>query len=109
MFIYRSIVPLQTTYQHIKTSSKGNLKEAKTFSSLINPFPLQDVQIGEIGETVDRLGAIALEIGQKADKQAELVAGLNKQAEMANEDVIKVNNAIKDLIVRERAGKGWKL
>lgn len=44
---------------------------------MIRPF--QDVQVGEIGDAIDRLGEIALQIGEKADKQAELVAGLHQQ------------------------------
>lgn len=62
-------------------------------------FAWKDIQVGEIGDAIDRLGEVALQIGEKADKQAELVAGLHQQADEANKDIIAVNNKIKELLV----------
>ncbi|KAH0473374.1 MAG: uncharacterized protein KVP18_003321 [Porospora cf. gigantea A] len=50
-----------------------------------------DHQIDEIGQVVDRLGDIAIRIGEKADQQNLIAMDLCRQADAANEELLNVN------------------
>lgn len=59
----------------------------------------QDRQVGQIGDAVDRLAEIAVQIGHKAEQQSQLVAELHEQADDANAELLAVNDTIKDVLV----------
>lgn len=60
----------------------------------------QDRQIWEVGEVVDRLNIIAVEVGSKAETQAQIAIELSRQADEANKEVVQVNEKLKQLMVR---------
>lgn len=58
-----------------------------------------DAQIWQVGETVDRLNVLAVEFGNKASQQGKMALDLSRQADEANQEVVDVNNRLKDIMV----------
>eukprot|EP01053_Blabericola_migrator_P012071 Blabericola_migrator_1__12070@NODE_742_length_6677_cov_350_972466_g532_i0_p3_GENE_NODE_742_length_6677_cov_350_972466_g532_i0NODE_742_length_6677_cov_350_972466_g532_i0_p3_ORF_typecomplete_len380_score100_19PFEMP/PF03011_15/0_16COMP/PF11598_8/0_88Cytochrom_C_2/PF01322_20/43Cytochrom_C_2/PF01322_20/36AAA_13/PF13166_6/3_1AAA_13/PF13166_6/3e02_NODE_742_length_6677_cov_350_972466_g532_i027253864 len=59
-----------------------------------------DRQIFEVGDVVDRLNVLAVEIGNKAEQQGKMAIELSRQADEANAEVIEVNNKLKSILMR---------
>eukprot|EP01068_Selenidium_serpulae_P006015 Selendium_serpulae@DN4265_c0_g1_i2.p1 len=57
-----------------------------------------DKQLDLIGQGVDRLGDIAVQIGEKADEQKELITELHTEADVASDDLIEMNDRIKKIM-----------
>lgn len=57
-----------------------------------------DEQLGQIGEGVDRLGEVAVQIGHKADEQAALTTQLHSDADVATDELVEMNNRIKKIL-----------
>eukprot|EP01055_Gregarina_sp_Pseudo9_P001375 Gregarina_sp_Pseudo_9__1374@NODE_191_length_3690_cov_34_896741_g176_i0_p2_GENE_NODE_191_length_3690_cov_34_896741_g176_i0NODE_191_length_3690_cov_34_896741_g176_i0_p2_ORF_typecomplete_len380_score83_49COMP/PF11598_8/3e03COMP/PF11598_8/0_093DUF2935/PF11155_8/0_77DUF2935/PF11155_8/4_3e03DUF2935/PF11155_8/1_4e03CCDC158/PF15921_5/20CCDC158/PF15921_5/6_9_NODE_191_length_3690_cov_34_896741_g176_i024913630 len=59
-----------------------------------------DRQIFEVGDVVDRLNVLAVEIGNKAEQQGKMAIELSRQADEANQEVIDVNNKLKSIMMK---------
>eukprot|EP00923_Selenidium_pygospionis_P059987 GHVN01105606.1.p1 GENE.GHVN01105606.1~~GHVN01105606.1.p1 ORF type:complete len:365 (+),score=73.36 GHVN01105606.1:141-1235(+) len=63
-----------------------------------------DAQLDTIGEGVERLGEIAIQIGQKAEEQQEYVTQLHTEADVATDELVKINAKIKKIMGDGNAG-----
>eukprot|EP01071_Lankesteria_metandrocarpae_P004482 Lankesteria_metandrocarpae@DN3568_c0_g1_i1.p1 len=57
-----------------------------------------DEGLDDVGNVVDRLGELAITIGEKADRQAVVVQGLTAQANEANEELVEMNTKLKNVL-----------
>lgn len=57
-----------------------------------------DKQLDLIGQGVDRLGEIAVQIGEKADEQKELITQLHHDADIASDDLVELNARVKKIM-----------
>lgn len=85
----------QQEWRDLNAEEKGVLERWKQKDAEI------DAQLLELGDAIDRLGEVAVAVGEKADKQAELVAGLHQQADEANQELQEVNNRIRELLLTQ--------
>lgn len=60
-----------------------------------------DRQVAQIGDAVDRLAEIAVQIGEKTEQQSQLVAKLHEQADDANAELLAVNDTIKEILKKQ--------
>lgn len=58
---------------------------------------------------MDRLHVIAVDVGEKAEKQGKLALDLSRQADEAHQEVVEVNTRLKKLMVSQSDRRQWRL